>query len=267
MKLYQYWVKASGQIDLRGQQQPITCYGGSNQSHSHARARAAEKIAAIQRKIDGHHNAFEGYEAEIREQIIQQIDRQNIVSRNRYGALVLNSENLLFIDIDQPRYSLLDTLLDRSGRAWKKSKILQLVDKKVTKPTYRGLAFRIYETHSGVRVLVTGKPFEARSKATQKMMRDFNADRLYTTLCQKQNCFRARLTPKPYRMRCKAHKVAYPRTPDQDHDLQVWLQTYEQECQAYGTCRLVKTIGHELRNQAIEYHDTLTKARQPIELA
>ena len=40
------------------------------------------------------------YYALIREEIIQEIDDQNVISRNHYGAEVLNSENVVFVDCD-----------------------------------------------------------------------------------------------------------------------------------------------------------------------
>ncbi len=105
MKLYRYWVKEAATITVEGEPLEIHCYGRSNGSVDAAIANAREQATAIQNKVAGNLDAVGDYEVAIREEIIQEIDRNNTVSRNRYGALalVLNSENVAFIDIDEPR--------------------------------------------------------------------------------------------------------------------------------------------------------------------
>src|SRR4029079_3491054 len=105
MKLYKYWVAEKQRILIDGEQQEINCYGGSNISTDDARAKAREKSEKIQRKIKGEKHLFDEYEAEIREEILQIIDGHSAITRNRYGAQVLNVENLLILDIDKPKSS------------------------------------------------------------------------------------------------------------------------------------------------------------------
>jgi len=71
---------------------------------------------------------------------------------------------------------------------------------------------QIIDDHSaqGARVIVLGRNFDPRDRETKKMMDGFNCDPLYTRLCLKQGCYRARLTPKPYRMKMQAYKVRFP---------------------------------------------------------
>src|SRR6266508_6529649 len=103
MKLYKHWITEKQRILIDGAAQEITCYGGSNISTDDARVKAREKVEKIQRKIAGEKHLFDEYEAEIREEILQIIDDHSAITRNRYGAQVLNAENLMILDIDKPK--------------------------------------------------------------------------------------------------------------------------------------------------------------------
>jgi hypothetical protein len=265
MKIYKYWIAEKQKILIDSVQQEITCYGGSNSSADEARLRAKEKAAKIQRKITGEKHLFDEYEAEIREEILQIIDDHSAITRNRYGAQVLNAENLMFLDIDKPKASF-GGLFKKKDAGSDKAKIFDMVRKLATSSKYKDYGYRIYETYQGARVIVLGQSFEPRAGETKKMMDEFNCDPLYTRLCFKQGCYRARLTPKPYRMKMRAYKVRFPRDGD-DSEFEQWLTNYEAESRNFCVCRLVEQIGgnHTL-NDAIRLHDEITGVnyRQPL---
>jgi len=62
--------------------------------------------------------------------------------------------------------------------------------------------FRVYRTFAGCRVACTSRPFAWAVDAWQaeRLMRFLDADPKYAALCGKQKCYRARLTPKPWRV-------------------------------------------------------------------
>jgi hypothetical protein len=62
-------------------------------------------------------------------------------------------------------------------------------------------SYRIYETHSGCRVICTNRCFPQPKLefASRRFMQFLKRDRQYIALCEAQGCFRARLTPKPWR--------------------------------------------------------------------
>jgi hypothetical protein len=265
MKIYQYWVTEKQKILIDGVEQDITCYGGSNISEEDARRRAKEKAEKVQRKIKGEKHLFDAYEAEIREEILQSIDDHSIITRNRYGAQILNAEHLLILDIDKPKASFGD-LFKRKDGGQDKLKIFDMVRKFASTPKYQEYGFRIYETYQGARAIVLGKDFDPRDRETGKMMSEFNCDPLYMRLCQKQGCFRARLTPKPQRMRMRRYKVQFPRAGD-DAALQQWLADYERESRDYCVCKFIEQVGarHPVNN-VVHLHDEITGAnfRQPL---
>jgi len=265
MKIYNYWVTEKQSILIDGVEQEITCYGGSNLSEEEARTRAREKAEKVKRKIKGEKHLFDAYEAEIREEILQIIDDHTAITRNRYGAQVLNAEKLLILDIDKPKASFGD-LFRKKDAGQDKVKIFEMVKKLASTPNYQRYGFRMYETYQGARVIVLGRDFDPRDTDTGKLMSEFNSDPLYMTLCQKQGCFRARLTPKPYRMNLRRYKVQFPRQGN-EAELQQWLAEYERESRSFNVCRFIEQVGarHSI-SDVVQLHDEISGAnyRQPL---
>ena len=267
MKIYKYWTIEKSRVDIQGEMKDLTTYGGSNISLDDAALNARTKMEKVKRKIQGDRHVFDDYEVEIREEILQTLDDKTIITRNRYGAQVLNAEALLFLDIDKPKPAGLAGLFKKSTPEGDKERIFDMVRKQAESPRYAGLGFRIYETYQGARVIVTGRAFDARDRETQSLMNDFNVDPLYAAICRKQGCFRARLTPKPWRMKMKAYKVRYP---GESADIQFdgWLQQYEQASKSFSVCRLIGNVGASHgASEAVRLHDDLTGASLRLPLA
>ena len=111
MRTYKFWQKVQGTLIIDGRPKQASFLGGSNHSKLDAEKSARERLETVQRRIDGKDKKEEEYRVEIKEEVITELDSKNVVTRNRYGALVLNSEHTMFIDIDQPPFSLLNLLL------------------------------------------------------------------------------------------------------------------------------------------------------------
>ena len=265
MKIYKYWTIEKQKIRVDGAEQEVKCYGGSNISVEDARRNAQEKAEKIERKIAGEKHLFDEYEAEIREELLQIIDDHSAITRNRYGAQVLNTENLMFMDIDKPKATFA-RLFKKQDPQSDKAQIFDLVRKLAT-TKYKDYSFRIYETFQGARVIVLGRDFDPRDRETKKMMDDFNCDPLYTMLCIRQGCYRARLTPKPHRIKVRGYKVKYPRETEDD-EFQRWLSEYESVSRSFSVCKLIEQVGRgESMNEVVRLHDDVTGIAHPQQLA
>lgn len=266
MRIFKFWIEYSKELDINGTKQSSKVFGGSNISESDAIEDAKNRLIKAQKIINGEIGKDDEYESDIIEEIIEKIDNDNIITRNRYGALVLNSKKMMFIDIDSYSKSILDILFKK--KLSQKELMLNKIEKTIKQNKYSDFGFRVYETKKGYRVLVTNKDFNARSKESKRMMSDFNSDYLYRWLCIKQNCYRARLTPKPYRIKQKRIKVYYPnRNDEQQQTLSNWIKEYEQKSSRFSTCHLIKQFGKVKMNSVIEYHDKLTGIKWPNKLA
>jgi hypothetical protein len=265
MKIFKFWNVQKLTIQINGEVKVIHCYGGSNTSAEDASQKAVEKMARIQRKVNGDRSAFENYEVEIREEILQTINADAVITRNRYGASVLNVTKLLILDIDRPKSSFGDMFKKKSSEQ-DKVKIFDMVRKLASSSKYQGLGFRLYETAQGARVIVSGRDFDPRDSNTIKLMDEFNCDKLYTLLCQKQGCFRARLTPKPGRIKMRGYRVKFPR--EADAALDQWISNYERESQNYSACKFIEQLGGaSLVSDVIHLHDEITRAHTHLNLA
>ncbi len=262
MKIYRYWAQEKVKIRIGREDKEIRCWGGSFTSNEEARARAMEKAAWVQRRIQGERTPTPDYEVDIREEILEELNPDAVVTRNRYGAKVLNVSKLMFLDIDHAPFSFLKMFAKRDV----KKEAIERIEKLA--PKYAHLGFRLYETSRGIRVIVTGRDFEAKSFEAQWMMREFGCDRLYIVLCLKQNCVRARLTPKPYRLKLKKMKFSYPYEPALEAELKEWLREYDAASGGFGTCRFIKYIGkQDGDSDAVKYHDAETGAFKSDPLA
>lgn len=114
-----------------------------------------------------------------------------LITENSYGAVILNTDSMLIIDIDIRGDNHLDELAKYPEQAISALHILEEKD---------NLNFRIYETAGGLRAIETTKEWRPMSYNTKKVMTSVYADPLYVGLCWSQECFRARLTPKPWRL-------------------------------------------------------------------
>jgi hypothetical protein len=202
-----------------------------------------------------------------REEIVQVIENNyaeaSLVTRNAYGALVLNAAQAMFIDIDFPEKKAggLPKLFGRAPDP--AAEALARVEQWAR--GYPDLSLRVYRTFGGLRCLVTSELFEPASSGAESILRALQSDPLYIRLCRAQECFRARLTPKPWRCGLANPPARWP-WADTKTEMQyrAWEQGYTQTASRYMVCQLVKTIGrdevHPALRPVVELHDQIACA-------
>lgn len=267
MRVFDFWVRHSATLKEGDVEQDVVCYGGSDLSEADARRDAERRLDAVRARLRSQPDPAGDYEADIREEILDRIDAANVITRNRYGAEVLNSVDHLIVDIDRPRYRFWELWFGLPSLAKRKARIIADLKKRMDHEEFRGLGIRVYETHQGIRAIITGRRFDPRAVQTTKLMRSLNSDELYTVLCRKQGCYRARLTPKPYRMKLRAHRVRFPRDQDQEIAFQAWLPGYSAASADFDSCHLVCTLGVPTSSPVIRYHDERCGALGSLPLA
>ncbi|MEG3903636.1 hypothetical protein QUB19_15485 [Microcoleus sp. B4-C5] len=136
---------------------------------------------------------FSGEYDTLMEPIIQRVGG-GIVTRNSYGVLVLNSPSVMFVDIDIEGE-------DMSCRSRFGGDIKSAVNLIEAFTKYSGLAFQVYKTKNGLRLLELSRTWDARGKDAAFVFDKLDADPLFAQLCKTQGTFRARLEPKPWRVR------------------------------------------------------------------
>lgn len=190
-------------------------------------------------------NWYDGLYKVLNEPILDKLtydsEEIGLITENSYNAVILNTDNMLIIDIDTYDLNSIVKYPEQAISA------LHILEEK------ENINFRIYRTAGGLRAIETTR--EWNPKRTKKIMQSVYADPLYVGLCWSQECFRARLTPKPWRL------PFYTFDHDSYIDGKNWMTA--NELSEVAVCKLItegyKPIDDKFK-EAISYHDRVTKA-------
>lgn len=269
----------------QGRSGPFTAWRWSNTNPDEARAAAAEAAVRLaeQFRTRGRLVGYGYSDRPLREPVLREIhdgggEVSAVITRNSYGCEVLNTARAMFVDVDlpenadaPPRGGLLGSLFGKSAPQ------LTVTDRAIGKaeawtrqqPLWN---WRIYRTRSGLRLLATHTLFDPADSLSQTVFDAVDADPLYRKLCKNQQCFRARLTPKPWRCGMKNPPVRWPfADAAHEHQFGLWDAAYQTACRTRATCRFLRSVGSGEVHQAIEpliaLHDEATRATSGLSLA
>jgi hypothetical protein len=127
---------------------------------------------------------------------------------------------------------------------------------------------RVYETPAGLRLIATHAAFEPRSAEVGEFFRALRVDPVYQRMCIRQNCFRARLSAKPWRCGVESHLKprpgVWPVRPERMPDRIAWIDAYEKRAAGYAACAFVESIGsgivHPTVASVVKLHDDECRA-------
>lgn len=322
----EYWAEAREQARHKGRIVTVRRYGWSDDgvaaAQLHARARALEALgailsgAALPRRELRTNYGIAG--VPVREQIVAR-HGDVVITRNSYGALCLNTPDVLFADVDlgpRPsgfvmsigglaavaalgfavgfmawhwiagvalsmvavwafnRFTLQrqQTAFDRDGGA--EARALGLVDAFVA--DHPDWHLRVYRTPAGLRVLAMHRTFQPQDDDAAALFSALGADHLYTVMCKVQHCFRARLTPKPWRIgidqRIRPPVAAWSAEQATLPERLAWVSGYESRSDGYAACRYLRSLGDTTRvDPKAEHvrglHDAMARADSDLPLA
>lgn len=130
---------------------------------------------------------------------------------------------------------------------------------------------RVYRTPSGYRVLATHRPFEPSDPEVSRLFRAIQTDPTYIRMCMNQQCFRARVTAKPWRIgmegHIRPHRGVWPVGEEYREVRSRWISEYEGRAAGFAACRYLETLGsggiHETLRNVVELHDRESRALIP----
>lgn len=277
MEIPRFWARTKGDAtDPSGKKYALSIWGwsqdGVTDALSVAQRRLREVAGRLTRGEPG--DAYFYGRQPLREEILRTLGESRegneaVVTRNRYGAEVLNTSRLPFVDIDSP-----------PGGA--SSGFFGFFKKDKTDPTLVRIreacaqkgrsTFRVYRTCAGYRVLAADLAMDPKSQATQEFLTSFGSDPAFMKLCRIQGSFRARLTPKPWRMDLPLPPNQFPRDDRAAQtEFQSWLEEYERASSKYATCKFLESIGSTRPSSetriVVEEHDRVARAESDLPLA
>lgn len=225
--------------------------------------------------------------APLREPILDELlidgEQAFVLTRNAYGADVLNTDRALIADVDLPELAypsgpgLLRRLFRRSakddGPAPEPAPVVErLAVLENWARAHWDFGVIVYRTASGLRVFVTGVGEPPPSAQSEEILAELGADPIYGELCRVHGTYRARLTPKPWRLpRMSAPQGRWPYPEGRaERRFQRWLAEYEAAARDFAVCRRLATHGpapSTLEAQIIQLHDARTGVSNPLPLA
>ena len=134
---------------------------------------------------------------------------------------------------------------------------------------------RVYRTPAGLRLLAMHRLFDPREPAVAACFDALGVDPVYARMCHNQNCFRARVSPKPWRMGLPRLRPPYSAAWRQEHaslPLRLeWIEDYQRKAQDYASCRYIETLGggpiDKDADAVRELHDLLCQAERDLAIA
>ena len=320
-----YWAEASVRERREGRQVTVRRWGwsddGPEKAQAHADSRAREALQRIlsgdkipRRELKVAYNGAEG--VPIREEIVSR-HGETIVTRNGYGALCINTPDVLFADIDfgDPKVPCLVLLgaaltaaaatallasahrfmlgiaalmgslvllplalkLFHRGRVSSAGGVENFARGRVARfvKAHPDWKVRVYRTPAGLRVLVVHRRFDPTSPEVAEFFRALGSDPLYVRMCVRQRCFRARVSPKPWRIGIPGHMKprpgVWPVNPERKVDRDRWIAAYQTASQGHASCRYLESLGNGAEDPAAEavraLHDDLGGALTSLPLA
>lgn len=138
-----------------------------------------------------------------------------------------------------------------------------------------GWQVRLYRTPAGLRVLALHRTFDPAEPAVAECFRALGTDPLYARMCLNQRCFRARVSPKPWRIGIekplRPRPGVWPVAPERLPERQSWVARYEEIATGFAACRYLESLGTgpvDPVAQTVQIiHDDLSLAAASLPLA
>lgn len=312
MLIPRYWSRADSQATTPdGKRVHFHVWRGSRSDPAEAESLAREAVGRVASRIERGEGFPERYaygDRPLREEVIREFPGATdaipdaALTRNSYGALVLNAARLFFIDVDVPRprpaaqpspvWSLLDRLLGRPAAEALPGPLRPVLEgilgpASATAPADPAEAalerlrrwigghpdwrVRVYRTHSGLRYAVTHAPFGPTDAEATAAMSALGADPQYVRLCRAQKSFRARLTPKPWRVGMENPPARFPYEGGEEGAMREWEARYARASEGFATCALLEELGsgaeHPDAGPLLRLHDEHARVGSGLPLA
>ena len=273
MQFAKYWAK--GDIDWKspnpatGQYENFFCWGWSDESEEDAakvgRERAEQVAAIIRSGIKPDRYTYG--DKPLKEEILESWKSSDgtlfaVVSINSYGCDILNTENAMFVDVD---------IDEKSNRQAGEKTAIETLRRVLEE--HGNCGAYVYRTAGGLRYLLTLDKAEPDRDDVAELMKRMGADPLYTSLCRIQKCFRARLTPKPWRCGFYPIKIEFPcENQALRNDIAHWRAGYRKSIVGHAVCEYLGYEGSEVEcspefKRVLEFHDQVTGAHSRLPLA
>lgn len=131
---------------------------------------------------------------------------------------------------------------------------------------------RLYRTPAGLRLIAIHARMTATAEQTRMFFQAVGTDPVYARMCLHQNCFRARLSAKPWRIgipdHLKPRPGVWPIRPERIAAREAWVRRYERGAESFAACHYEETLGLGSEDPGlaplVALHDAQAKALDDI---
>lgn len=160
---------------------------------------------------------------------------------------------------------------------WIQGGPMQAAEKRIERfiQAHSGWGVRCYRTPAGLRLLATHQTFDPADPQVRDFFRAVGADPVYQAMCQNQQCFRARVSAKPWRIGISAHMKprpgVWPIALEHQATRDAWVARYESVAEGFAACVFSCSLGnpdiHPDIQSVMELHDDLCHANSSLPIA
>ncbi len=285
-----HWYKATTEATVDGQTRVAAGFSKISPGDAKVRAETAARNAA-NRAARGEEGQDYPYGVRpLAEPVLREWRRgdgtlSGLLSVNARGCVVLNTAAVMFVDVDLPRPAkssggLFGSLFGRKSAVTAPDPAEPALAKlRAFVQAHPEWGFRVYRTAAGLRYLCTSALHDPAAPGSLAVLTELGSDPLYIRLCEKQECFRARLTPKPERVDRRAFKRLHRRPYGSKEEKPVALtdaaappaSAYEIAAQKFGVCKYVEHLGATMTHPEVQLlaaiHDQYTRPDSGLPLA
>lgn len=134
---------------------------------------------------------------------------------------------------------------------------------------------RLYRTPVGLRIVATHRLFDPSEPVVATFFDAMQTDPMYAAMCRHQNCFRARLTAKPWRIpmpkNLPLRPNVWPVADARKAQRAAWLAAYDAVASKFAACTYLRSLGsgniHLDVQPVVQLHDERCRAQQVMPLA
>jgi hypothetical protein len=133
---------------------------------------------------------------------------------------------------------------------------------------------RLYRSPNGYRVMVMHAPLDPAGPETETFFAALGTDPLYVAMCRRQRCFRARISPKPWRCGITDHMTprgCWPIPEEGMAEREAWIKRYNQAAEGYASCHFLRRLGserlHPKADMVRAVHDKLCQSDSDLPMA
>jgi hypothetical protein len=266
MRTFPVWTNAERQITSERESGTLRVWGGGDTLEEASLAANEELERQIMLARDGQTPEASGSSDALREELVEYIDEDGVITRARDGALMLNTGRMAIFELRPKAAGALDQMLNWTSGVRKDPLQATKARALAWSRVHPDVPARLYQTVEGWRVILVDGPHDASDEQIAVWAEEIGADKAHLEDCRQRGFFRARISPEPSMVGMNnldgwRHGAI---TETERTRIESWLYLYAESCADRRACAEPEALGldmvHPSLQRALDAHDTNCEA-------